>query len=94
MATTTTSLKAKRTEVMRLNPVHSVFNAFDKAVHRRKRKVVGQGFSESALRASQGQILSHVEDFCGRLLEGETRGGSTEPKDLSLWGNYVTMDVI
>ena len=84
---------------MRISPVHSVFNAYDKAVHRRKRRMVSQGFSDLALRGSEPHVLEHVKQLCSRLLgpaeESESRLPKpmkdasaiwTEPKDLAEWG--------
>lgn len=90
---------------MRASPVHSIFNASDKVVHRRKRRMVSQGFSDPALRGSEPHIIEHIKNFCSRLLEpAEAAEESesallkpikaesaiwTEPKDLSLWSMHL-----
>jgi hypothetical protein len=86
--------KGKVYEALKFNPVHSVFNATDKNMHRRKRKLVGQGFSEAALRASEECILKHVDRFLDGLL-GDDRtshqdGDWVTSKDLS---TYCALEV-
>ncbi|OKL56264.1 hypothetical protein UA08_08508 [Talaromyces atroroseus] len=90
--------KGKVYEALRFNPVHSVFNATDKNMHRRKRRLVAQGFSEAALRASEGCILKHVDRFVDGLLSEDTvstkDGNWVTPKDLSVHANYLALDII
>lgn len=84
--------KGKAYEVMRLNPVESVFNVTDKKMHRRKRKLVAQGFSEAALRASENCILRHVDLFVERLFDDDDddvrneNEGWSSAKDVSIHG--------
>lgn len=85
--------KGKAYEVMRFNPVESVFNVTDKHMHRRKRRLVGQGFSESALRASEDCILRHVDLFVECLLDA-ARSENDEwgsAKDLSIHGKSASL---
>lgn len=82
--------KGKAYEVMRFNPVESVFNVTDKQMHRRKRRLVAQGFSEAALRASEDCVLRHVDLFVEGLFDdndvrNENEGWSSA-KDVSIHG--------
>jgi cytochrome P450 len=83
--------KGKAYEVMRFNPVESVFNVTDKQMHRRKRRLVGQGFSEAALRESEDCVLRHVDRFVGGLVDdgipNEIEGWGSA-KDLSIHGKF------
>ncbi|PCG99558.1 Cytochrome P450, E-class, group I [Penicillium occitanis (nom. inval.)] len=94
--------KGKAYEVMRLNPVESVFNVTDKKMHRRKRKLVAQGFSEAALRASENCILRHVDLFVERLFDDDDddddvrneNEGWSSAKDVSIHASYLALDII
>ncbi|KAH8705075.1 putative benzoate 4-monooxygenase cytochrome P450 [Talaromyces proteolyticus] len=90
--------KGREYEAMRFNPVHSIFNATDKKMHRRKRRLVGQGFSDSALRASESSILEHIDRFVNAVLDedgrDEKRGGWVAAKDVSVFASYLSLDLI
>lgn len=45
----------------------STHTAIDKAVHARKRRVLSQAFSDSAMRAMEVHILDNIEAWCGYL---------------------------
>lgn len=76
--------KGSAYEVLRFNPVHSIFNATDKKMHRRKRRLVGQGFSDSAVRASESCILEHMDKFVDAFLDSDTGDGWSTAKDVSV----------
>lgn len=42
----------------------SIFNAIDRNVHARKRRVMSQAFSDNALRGMEPHILSAIRDWC------------------------------
>jgi len=74
-------------------------NAIDRTIHRHKRAVLGQGFSDAALRYSEPIILEHIRDFSSTLTEPSPtpdpdRQGWTSPKNLSRFAAYMTYDVI
>ncbi|KAH7063494.1 cytochrome P450 [Macrophomina phaseolina] len=46
---------------------YNIFTAVDKAIHRHKRKVISQGFSDQCIRDFEPTILSHVDLFLKRL---------------------------
>lgn len=85
--------KGKAYEVMRFNPVESVFNVTDTQMHRRRRRLVAQGFSEAALRASEDCVLRHVDLFVGGLLEDvpEEDEDWSSAKDLSIHGIFASL---
>lgn len=84
--------KGKAYEVMRFTPMESVFNVTDKQMHRRKRRLIGQGFSEAALRASEDCVLRHVDLFVGGLSDNDAAPNENEgwssAKDLSIHGKF------
>lgn len=88
--------KGKAYEVMRFNPVESVFNVTDKHMHRRKRRLVAQGFSEAALRASEDCVLKHVDLFVDCLLDDAPSqnddNGWGSAKDLSTNGESASLN--
>src|SRR2546421_4065669 len=53
--------------------VFSTHSAIDKTIHARKRRVLSQAFSESALRAMEEYMIVHIREFVSRL------GPSDEP---------------
>lgn len=81
-------VKGKAYETLRITPVASVFNTTDKNAHRRKRRLVAQGFSEAALRESEGCVLKHVDRFVNILLDGDHKEGEGKnwgtSKDVSI----------
>lgn len=85
--------KGEAYKVMRFSPVESVFNVMDKRMHRRKRKLVGQGFSEAALRASEGVVLRHIDVFLRELLDDDDIPRENEgwglPKDISDYSKHT-----
>jgi cytochrome P450 len=52
---------------------HSVLSAWDKIVHGRKRRVIGQGFTEPAVRGYEPIIKENINIFCKTLLDGDGR---------------------
>ena len=72
---------------MRVQPVPSVFNAASNQLHAQRRKVIAQGFSDSALKACEPTILKHVENYCD-VLYGDSAPGVeswTEARNLTEW---------
>lgn len=76
--------------------ITNTHNTIDKAVHGRKRRIVAQGFSESAIASSEQYILEHVRNLCNEMIKPDTIGadGWSQPRDMAMWTNYFTLDVI
>ena len=81
----------------------STHSAIDKNLHARKRRVLSQAFSDSAMRGLQPHILQVIETFCcaiggyppGTDLEKEKKhDGWSKPRDMASWANYMSYDVL
>ncbi|PQE13704.1 Isotrichodermin C-15 hydroxylase protein [Rutstroemia sp. NJR-2017a BVV2] len=74
----------------------SIFNAVDKDVHARKKRVMSQAFSDQALRGMQPHILSAIRDWCAGLGDSTSTDASNgewaSPKDMAHWGPYMIFD--
>ncbi|KJZ71658.1 hypothetical protein HIM_08970 [Hirsutella minnesotensis 3608] len=79
----------------------SIFNAIDKNVHARKKRVMAQAFSDRAVRGMEPHILSAIRDWCAAL--GDNIGNArsevhdavwSTPKDLAHWAAYMIFDVL
>ncbi|KAL9085407.1 MAG: hypothetical protein Q9159_004696 [Coniocarpon cinnabarinum] len=76
----------------------SIFNAVDKNVHARKKRVMSHVFSDQAVREIQPYILEVIKEWCRAL--GDTSGRSesavtgtwSSPKDMRHWAAYVVFD--
>lgn len=68
--------------------VFSTHNAIEKSVHTRKRRLLGQGFTETALRSAEPFIRKHLRSWCTALIEANADGPKSsdkwsEPRDMS-----------
>lgn len=68
--------------------------AIDKSVHSRKRRLVGQGFTETALRSAEPFIRNHLRNWCASLVEINIDGQQpandwSEPKDISILSENI-----
>lgn len=78
----------------------SIFNAIDKNVHARKRRVMSQAFSDQALRGMEPHILSTIRHWCNGLGKNEDQrtilpaGEWSTPKDMAHWAAYMVFDVL
>ncbi|KAG6110715.1 hypothetical protein E4U31_005416 [Claviceps sp. LM219 group G6] len=84
-----------------VHPAANTHNTRDKEVHARKRRVLSQAFSESAMKEMQRYILGNVRTFCEQigLVDGGSDGGGdakgwTRPRNMSDWCNYLAMDIL
>lgn len=80
------------------HPVANTHNTRDKAVHARKRRVLSQAFSDSAMRGIERYILQNVRSFCDQIgalddASPESKGW-TAPRVMSDWCNYLAMDIL
>lgn len=80
------------------HPVHNTHNTRDKHVHARKRRVLSQAFSDSAIKEMERYILANVRTFCAQIGLGAggsgDRKGWTAPKNMADWCNYLAMDIL
>ncbi|GAP90740.1 putative cytochrome P450 family protein [Rosellinia necatrix] len=78
------------------HPVPNTHNTRDKNVHARKRRVLSQAFSDSAMKEMERYILANVRSFCEQIGLGasDDRKGWTAPKNMSDWCNYLAMDIL
>ncbi|RSM20901.1 hypothetical protein CDV31_000272 [Fusarium ambrosium] len=81
-----------------VHPTANTHNTRDKEVHARKRRVMSQAFSESAMKEMQRYILNNVRTFCEQIgaLDGSTEEskGWTKPRKMSDWCNYLATDIL
>ena len=80
------------------HPVANTHNTRDKHVHARKRRVMSQAFSDSAMKGIERYILQNVRTFCEQIgadvpASGESKGW-TVPKNMSHWCSYLAMDIL
>lgn len=84
--------------------VYNTHNAIDKTVHGRKRRVLSQAFSESALKGMEDVMLLHVRQLCAVLAgfdekdekdthtQGQDRKGVV--RNMGNWFSYLSYDVM
>lgn len=79
-----------------VHPAPNTHNTRDKALHARKRRVLSQAFSDSAIKEMEKYILSNVRSFCEQVGIGasEERKGWTAAKNMADWCNYLAMDIL
>lgn len=76
----------------------STVTVINKRDHGQRRRLLGPGFTESAVKAFNPQLQSHVGILCG-LIKGQTadkeKGGKWgSPMQLSDWCSYLTFDLM
>lgn len=88
----------------------SIFNAIDKSVHARKKRVMSQAFSDKAVRGMEPHVVSAIDTWCSGLVDGDeksekqpvqqTGGGSSaagkwsSPRNMVDWAGYMIFDVL
>lgn len=74
----------------------STHTAIDRDLHAFKRRVLGQAFSEQALRNLESLMIETIDTWLVALSQGSNDGqkGWSEPKDMAAWSNYLTFDVL
>ncbi len=78
---------------------YNIFTAVEKSIHRRKRKVLGQGFSDQTLRAFEPTILRHIDIFVRKLMRSsnfgeEGGGGWSTPFNMTDCSRHLQYDVM
>ncbi|KXJ89961.1 isotrichodermin C-15 hydroxylase [Microdochium bolleyi] len=79
-----------------VHPAANTHNARDKALHARKRRVLSQAFSDSAVKQMERYILNNIRTFCDQIGQGTTADakGWTAAKNMADWCNYLAMDIL
>jgi len=78
----------------------SIFNAVDRDVHARKKRVISHAFSDQALRGMEPHIISAICDWCRALGDGldpqtaPNVGEWSRPKDMAHYGACVIFDAL
>ncbi|KAK7188536.1 fatty acid synthase alpha subunit reductase [Paraphaeosphaeria sporulosa] len=86
--------KGRAYDAMRVQPLPSVFNAASNELHSRRRKIISQGFSEQAMRASESKILRHVGNYCDVLFEPSNGKDWGEARETTQWSAFFAIDLI
>lgn len=78
----------------------STLLATEKAHHARKRRVMGQAFSDSAMKGLEQYVQEHVQELVEKLddivikpAEGE-KGQWSGPLDMASWCNWLVFDIM
>ncbi|KAJ5703328.1 hypothetical protein N7493_011717 [Penicillium malachiteum] len=79
--------------------VYNTHNAIDKSMHGRKRRVLSQAFSETALKGMEDVMLLHVRQLCASLAgysvnEKETSESKGVVRNMGNWFSYLSYDVM
>lgn len=80
-----------------VHPAANTHNTRDKEVHARKRRVLSQAFSDSAMKEMQRYILGNVRTFCDQIglgHGGPDAKGWSAPRNMTDWCNYLAMDIL
>ncbi|KAI5859838.1 cytochrome P450 [Durotheca rogersii] len=79
-----------------VHPAPNTHNTRDKIMHARKRRVLSQGFSDSATKEMERYILANVRSFCEQIGLGASneRKGWTVARNMADWCNYLAMDIL
>lgn len=77
----------------------STLLATEKAHHARKRRIMGQAFSDHAMRGLEEYVLENVNVFMSRIETGveiaKARGVRwSEKMDMGKWNNYLVFDIM
>jgi cytochrome P450 len=83
--------KAQAYLVTQISPkIFNLFNVIDKRSHRTKRRIVGQGLNERAMRKFEPVIIQQVNTFLKSLVQASKNNTIVNMTDLS---NYLGLDV-
>ncbi|KAF2273428.1 cytochrome P450 [Westerdykella ornata] len=78
--------------------ISNLFNVLDKRLHRTKRRVIGQGINDKAMREFEPLMLSHIDTFVRSLVKSasSTNLDATEPKVVNMTPaiKSLTLDTI
>ncbi len=79
-----------------VHPAPNTHNTRDKVLHARKRRVLSQAFSDSAIKEMEKYVLANIRTFCDQIdrAASDERKGWSVPKNMSDWCNYLSMDIL
>lgn len=76
----------------------NIFTAVDKDIHRFKRKVLSQGFSDQAIRAFEPTMLHHMDLFVKKLVKVSGQidddDGWSRPLDMTEFCRHLQYDIM
>jgi cytochrome P450 len=74
----------------------SIFNARDRQLHARKKRILAPAFTEVALSSMEEYILPHIRAFFETASEENSSGaeGHVWVVDVAKWANYLTFDIM
>lgn len=92
-------IKAGWTDVaLKINPSVSTHNLTDRQIHAKRRRMLANAFSDSALRNQEHLIIDRIQSFCEIMSEpnnaNSEKKGWGQPRDMSTWANNLTLDVL
>lgn len=74
---------------------YNIFTAVDKDVHRHKRRVINQGFSDRCLRAFEPMILKESDIFVGKFTESQRYQDKwSAPTSMTERCRYISFDIM
>ncbi|RYP47706.1 hypothetical protein DL768_006296 [Monosporascus sp. mg162] len=73
------------------NGTANVFNAIDKDIHRRKRRLVGRAITERAMRSFEPTMAGQIDIFLRRILQSAQAG---EPVNMTRFVKHLSIDVV
>ena len=74
---------------------YNIFTAIDKSVHRHKRRVISQGFSDQCLRAFEPMILNEIDIFVRKFLKSPIDQDEwSAPTDMTKCCRHIGYDIM
>ncbi|KAI1413993.1 cytochrome P450 [Hypoxylon sp. FL1857] len=75
--------------------IYGLFNAVDKTIHQKKRRLVGQPLSDKSLRAFEPVMIGQIDIFIQQLLRScQKKDRAAIPMNMTNQFKYLTMDVM
>ncbi|KIV78195.1 hypothetical protein PV11_09935 [Exophiala sideris] len=81
---------------LRINPGITTHSLSDRELHAKRRRLLNNAFSDSALRNLEPYLLEAVREWCDHLSEPRDDDGSSgwsEERDMSTWSTLFIVDV-
>lgn len=88
--------------ILGCNPYYNTHTLNDRQIHAKRRRLLANAFSESALRGLEHFVIDRVDAFCEIMGTRKDTGDITnsekdewsKPRDMSHWANSLTIDVL
>ncbi len=86
-----------------VNPYYNTHTLNDTQIHAKRRRLLANAFSESALRGLEYFVIERVNAFCGimgtpkdtsRDTTTSEKDSWSKPRDMSDWANNLTIDIL